>query len=353
MQGNQCCCHEQLMMIRQRLIYIYFAGTGLALFWIFVNFGTWCEDNSDYLELEKKKVQLLQQKTDTQRLEIDVLKRLNDDTKLDLTRAEKKLNSLVINNNKDIPVIYLITPTHGRLEQKADLTRLSYTLRLVPNIHWIIVEDLSRKSDLVTNFLANCKLPYTHLFVATPDNYKLKEKDPNWLKPRGVLQRNKGLQWLRNQTGVTGVVYFADDDNTYDLRIFEEMRYTQRVSVWPVGLVGDLKYESPKLRNKKVVGWHTYWKPERKFAMDMAGFAINARLLLEHPRAEFRMTAGRGNLESDLLTQLGVEWSDLEPRAEDCTKVLVWHTRTEKSSLKNEGKMKTYYNTSSDINIEV
>lgn len=75
-----------------------------------------------------------------------------------------------------------VNPTNGRLEQKADLTRLSYTLRLVPNIHWILVEDLPRKSDLVTNFLAHCKLTYTHLFAATPDNQKLKGTDPNWLK---------------------------------------------------------------------------------------------------------------------------------------------------------------------------
>ena len=35
---------------------------------------------------------------------------------------------------------------------------------------------------------------------------------------------------------IEGVIYFADDDNTYSLDIFEEMRTTKTVSVWPVGI---------------------------------------------------------------------------------------------------------------------
>jgi len=55
--------------------------------------------------------------------------------------------------------------------------------------------------------------------------------------------------------------------------------------------------------------------------MDMAGFAVNIQLLKEHPKAGFNMMAGRGNLESDLLAQLGLEMSDLEPKAKDCSEV--------------------------------
>ena len=141
-----------------------------------------------------------------------------------MRKAELRLSHFE-DNKLDIPKIYMITPTHARLEQKADLTRLSYTLRHVPNIHWIVVEDSPTKSGLVSRFLASCKVPYTHLNAATPTDYKLKEKDPNWLKPRGVLQRNAGLDWLRKQRRISGVLYFADDDNTYDLRLFEEVLY--------------------------------------------------------------------------------------------------------------------------------
>lgn len=55
--------------------------------------------------------------------------------------------------------------------------------------------------------------------------------DPSWLKPRGVQQRNEGLRWLREDRraeaggdNLQGVVYFADDDNTYSLQVFEEVR---------------------------------------------------------------------------------------------------------------------------------
>ena len=44
-----------------------------------------------------------------------------------------------------------------------------------------------------------------------------------------------------------GVIYFADDDNTYDEELFEVMRDTSAVAVWPVGLVGGLMVEKPKV----------------------------------------------------------------------------------------------------------
>ena len=40
-------------------------------------------------------------------------------------------------------------------------------------------------------------------------------------------------------------MYFADDDNTYDLRLFERMRQTKSVMVWPVGIAGGLLVEGP------------------------------------------------------------------------------------------------------------
>lgn len=43
-------------------------------------------------------------------------------------------------------------------------------------------------------------------------------------KPRGVSNRNKGLEWVR-KNAVDGVIYFADDDNTYDIQIFEEVSF--------------------------------------------------------------------------------------------------------------------------------
>lgn len=36
--------------------------------------------------------------------------------------------------------------------------------------------------------------------------------------------RNLGIDWIRENAN-NGVVYFADDDNTYDLALFDEVTY--------------------------------------------------------------------------------------------------------------------------------
>ena len=41
-------------------------------------------------------------------------------------------------------------------------------------------------------------------------------------KPRGVAGRNAGVSWVLNNTN-QGVLYFADDDNSYDIRLFNEV----------------------------------------------------------------------------------------------------------------------------------
>ncbi|KAM4545629.1 galactosylgalactosylxylosylprotein 3-beta-glucuronosyltransferase 1 [Odontesthes bonariensis] len=242
-----------------------------------------------------------------------------------------------------LPSIHVITPTYTRPVQKAELTRLANTLLHVTNLHWILVEDSNRRTALVSRLLQDTRINYTHLNVETPMNYKVRGDARNPRVPRGTLQRNLALRWLRETLGVNnsqpGVVYFADDDNTYSLELFEEIRSTKKVSVWPVAFVGGLRYESPKVNTLgKVYGWKTVFDPHRPFAIDMAGFAINLSLLLSKPQAYFKLRGVKGGYqESSLLKEL-VTLSDLEPKASNCTKVLVWHTRTEKPVLVNEGK---------------
>lgn len=118
-----------------------------------------------------------------------------------------------------------------------------------------------------------------------------------------------------------------------------QMRSTRKVSVWPVAFVGGLRYESPKVNAAgKVYGWKTVFDPHRPFAIDMAGFAVNLRLILQRSQAYFKLRGVKGGYqESSLLREL-VTLNDLEPKAANCTKILVWHTRTEKPVLVNEGK---------------
>lgn len=100
------------------------------------------------------------------------------------------------------------------------------------------------------------------------------------------------------------------------------MRWTRKVSVWPVAFVGGLRYESPKVNAAgKVYGWKTVFDPHRPFGIDMAGFAINLRLILFKPQAYFKLRGVKGGYqESSLLREL-VTLNDLEPKAANCTKV--------------------------------
>lgn len=120
-----------------------------------------------------------------------------------------------------LPTIYAITPTYSRPVQKAELTRLANTFRQVAQLHWILVEDAAARSELVSRFLARAGLPSTHLHVPTPRRYKR----PGL--PRATEQRNAGLAWLRQRHGhqraQPGVLFFADDDNTYSLELFQEV----------------------------------------------------------------------------------------------------------------------------------
>lgn len=67
--------------------------------------------------------------------------------------------------------------------------------------------------------MLKCFIRMKCVLAPMPDEFKKKKKGP---KPRGVSNRNKGLEWLR-ANAKAGVFYFADDDNTYDLDIFNEV----------------------------------------------------------------------------------------------------------------------------------
>lgn len=127
-------------------------------------------------------------------------------------------------NQSALPVIYAITPTYTRPVQKAELTRLAHAFRQVARFHWILVEDSTTRTDMVARFLARCGVPYTHLHVFTPRRFKRTGM------PRATEQRNAALAWLRQRRGQRdrGVVFFADDDNTYSLELFEEVTAVAR-----------------------------------------------------------------------------------------------------------------------------
>ncbi|GAB0098463.1 Galactosylgalactosylxylosylprotein 3-beta-glucuronosyltransferase [Sergentomyia squamirostris] len=237
-----------------------------------------------------------------------------------------------------LPPLYIITPTFRRPEQLAELTRLGYTLKHVPNLLWLVIEDVDHPTALVTKLLEHIGVPFVHLVAAMPEKFR-----KNKVKPRGVSNRNRGLKWIR-ANATEGVFYFADDDNTYDVSLFDQIRYTKKVSMWPVGLITKYGVSSPIVRNGNFSGFYDGWIGGRKYAVDMAGFAVSVNFLLSRPKAE--MPFKPGYEEDGFLKSLHpLDNSEIELLASGCTEILTWHTQTKKNQPAQALDMTKYRDT--------
>ncbi|XP_059095800.1 galactosylgalactosylxylosylprotein 3-beta-glucuronosyltransferase S-like [Tigriopus californicus] len=252
--------------------------------------------------------------------------------------------------------LIIITPTYERSEQTAELTRLSQTLQLLiwaqmPLI-WIIAHDsrvchenvralIDRKlgsnpfgnrfDEAQKNYnrpLVGTRLPVTILSAPMPSAFRDPERVRRFGLPRGVAGRRAALSWLIKHTRANdpGVIYFADDDNVYDLEVFEEISKTHRLSMFPVGLLQPSGVRGPIVDvHGRVIGFLGGRRPFRMFPVDMAGFAFSLALLHQkRPLMPFRATME----EEGFLRALGVDYGGIEPLANNCTRILVWHTMT-------------------------
>ena len=99
------------------------------------------------------------------------------------------------------------------------------------------------------------------------------------------------------------------------------MRWTNKVSVWPVALVGGLRWAGPIVANGKVVRYRANWAKHRKFALDRAAFAVNIKVLItDYPEVIFDDSAKRGYLEPTFLSTI-TTMGELESLADNCKKV--------------------------------
>jgi hypothetical protein len=70
-----------------------------------------------------------------------------------------------------------------------------------------------------------------------------------------------------------------------------------------------------------------WYKASDNFAIDMAGFSVSTPLLQER-HARFVENSPPGRLEHTFLKQLVEDISEMEPLAENCTKIYAWHVQT-------------------------
>jgi len=223
--------------------------------------------------------------------------------------------------HKSLPRLIVITPTYNRSTQIPDLIRLKQTLSLVPNCDWIIVEDSETQNPTVLSYL-NDYNSGDLVYVATKSRDKIF---------RGQAQRNRALEFIRSPSspyseGSQGAVYFGDDDNAYDARFLDSLRYTRKISMFNVGLIANRTYEGPLVEDNKIIGFVTPFFGNRKYCIDMAGFAINIKLIVETPSARF-LSTHKGRMESEFLDKFDIPLSDFE-YFHGSNGIHVWHTQT-------------------------
>ena len=93
-----------------------------------------------------------------------------DDSEVFTQTCGDSMSSLDIMDHVDRrnPVIYFITPTYGRREQVAELTRLSQTLLHISNLVWIIAEDSRNCTSVVSGAIFRIKNRIPHVHLASP-----------------------------------------------------------------------------------------------------------------------------------------------------------------------------------------
>ncbi|KAK7410370.1 hypothetical protein VNO78_01101 [Psophocarpus tetragonolobus] len=232
-------------------------------------------------------------------------------------------------------LLIIVTPTYNHPFQAYYLHRLSQTLKLVPPpLLWIVVE-MTSQSEETADILRSSGIMYRHLICKT-----------NLTNPshRSILQRNVAIAHIETHH-LDGILYFADDDNSYSVELFQQMREIRRFGTWTVArLSGDksiIVLQGPICNGSRVIGWHTDESngKSKRFHAEMTGFAFNSTILWD-PKRWHRPTlepirqldSVKENLwVSTLIEQVVEDESQMEGLMDNCSRVMVWHTDLESS----------------------
>lgn len=140
-----------------------------------------------------------------------------------------------------------------------------------------------------------------------------------------------------------GVIYLADDDNSYDSELFDEIRKINSVGLFPVGLVSKTALSTPIVDQStgSILGFYDGWISNRTWPVDMAGFAVSMEYMhwknANMSHWNIPLCDKSGTAETSWLSKFGRPSDNvLEAMAHNGTRVLVWHTQTVRANFGEE-----------------
>lgn len=210
-----------------------------------------------------------------------------------------------MNNN-----LIIITPTIYRPNRLSIFKRLGEILRQIDNFFWLVVEDGVELDLELKNYIKTVTSNF-HYFEHYSQRYHYHD------------QINEALKYVKNNN-LEGKVYIAEDSHLYEKELFDEIRKTNKIAVFPVGNVGPNGIERPIYVNDKILNWDSGWK-ERKFPVCRAGFSFDSNLLKTIEELPLWNFIGRGvGGESEFIERFIENVDDLEVLCDKATRCYVW-----------------------------
>jgi hypothetical protein len=190
--------------------------------------------------------------------------------------------------------IVFVTCTYKRPQRIAFLRRhIDRLFSKIGNYTWILVEDGVEANQEAAVLLAGLNVIYLSIGPT---------------RDKGNIQRNLAYETIRDRH-IEGVVYNMDDDNLVYDRLCGELRKVSRFSVFPVGNLGPGGIERPVVVDGKIQTWMAGWL-DRKFPVDMGGFAFPATVLFDAPLPIWSHTGIGG--ESEFIARFVQSADDLD-----------------------------------------
>lgn len=207
--------------------------------------------------------------------------------------------------------LIIVTPTYNNCNRVFFINECIKVFHKIQNLIWILCEDNHTIDIEINEILSNSNIKYIYLSYGPT-------------KDKGNEQRNFCYEYIVNND-LHGIIYNADDDNEYDIKLFDEIKKTKNISIFPVGNLGPNGIERPIIENNILLYWDADWT-SRRFPVDMAGFAFNSIYLYikKYQNKKLWDHYGIGG-ESEFITYITNNYNHLEFLCDNCKLCYVKH----------------------------